>query len=210
MLRDGVTSAFEWRSAQQTSQGVRGACKRPDRESRSERRSLKRACACSAIQYSILPAGIGGTALQLKRSWLRGVAAAQGIAEGAVAVGFGSAYTPGARMAEIERMFRVASEGDASVHIHMRNNVAGLDSTIAAAASAKAKLHIVHVNSSGDTNLVAFLDHIQAARDKGQDVTTEAYPYGAGMTEIHRHFDNWSRGPKRSLCSAHSYPPASA
>jgi dihydroorotase len=108
----------------------------------------------------------------------------KGLAEGAVAVGFGSAYTPGATMGEIERMFRVAAEGGASVHIHMRNNVAGLDSTITAAASANAKLHVVHVNSSGDTNLVAFLEHIQAAREKGQDVTTEAYPYGAGMTEI--------------------------
>lgn len=51
-------------------------------------------------------------------------------------------------MAEIERMFRVAAEGNASAHIHMRNGVAGLDSTIAAAAAAKAKLHNVHVNSS--------------------------------------------------------------
>jgi dihydroorotase len=93
-------------------------------------------------------------------------------------------------------MFRVAAEGGASAHIHMRNEVAGLDSTIAAAASAKAKLHIVHVNSSGDTNLVAFLSRIQAARDGGQDVTTEAYPYGAGMTSIQAAlFDNWETWP---------------
>src|SRR5262249_16813942 len=80
--------------------------------------------------------------------------------------------------------------------IHMRNGVAGLDSTIAAAAAAHAKLHIVHVNSSGDTNLVAFLLRIQAARDRGQDVTTEAYPYGAGMTEIQSAlFDDWKTWP---------------
>jgi dihydroorotase len=78
----------------------------------------------------------------------------------------------------------------------MRNDVAGLDSTITAAANAKAKLHIVHVNSSSDTNLVAFLSHIQAARDRGQDVTTEAYPFGAGMTEIKSAiFDNWRTWP---------------
>jgi dihydroorotase len=99
-------------------------------------------------------------------------------------------------MAEIERMFRVAAEGGASAHIHMRNGIAGLDSTIAAAAAAKAKLHIVHVNSSGDTALAAFLAHIQAARDRGQDVTTEAYPYGAGMTEIQSAlFDDWKTWP---------------
>jgi N-acyl-D-aspartate/D-glutamate deacylase len=115
---------------------------------------------------------------------------------GAVAVGLGTAYTPGATMAEVERVFRVAAEAGASAHIHMRNGVAGLDSTIQAAASAGAKLHVVHVNSSGDTSLVAFLDRIQTARDGGQDVTTETYPYGAGMTELRSAlFDDWETWP---------------
>src|SRR3970282_1054907 len=78
----------------------------------------------------------------------------------------------------------VAAEGGASAHIHMRNGVAGLDSTIAAAAAARAKLHIVHGDSSGDTSPQESLSRVQAARTRGQDVTTEAYPYGAGMTEI--------------------------
>ncbi len=146
----------------------------------------------------LLPTGIGGSgsATEAQIAEMEGVLR-KGLAEGAVAVGFGSAYTPGATMAEIERMFRVAVEGGAVAHIHMRNSVAGLDSTIAAAASAKARLHVVHVNSSGDTNLVAFLDHIKAARDNGQDVTTEAYPYGAGMTEIGSAlFDDWARWPE--------------
>jgi dihydroorotase len=99
-------------------------------------------------------------------------------------------------MDEMERMFRVAAEAGASVHIHMRNGVAGLDSTIAAAKAAGAKLHIVHANSSGDTELTPFLARIQAAHDAGQDVTTEAYPYGAGMTEIQSAlFDAWESWP---------------
>jgi dihydroorotase len=99
-------------------------------------------------------------------------------------------------MAEIERMFRVAAQGNASAHIHMRGGVAGLDSTIAAASAAGAKLHIVHVNSSADSALDIFLQKIQAARDRGQDVTTEAYPYGAGMTEIQSAlFDDWKTWP---------------
>jgi len=54
----------------------------------------------------------------------------------------------------------------------------------------------VHVNSSGGNNLAAFLSAIQAARDAGQDVTTEAYPYGAGMTEIQSAlFDDWRTWP---------------
>jgi N-acyl-D-aspartate/D-glutamate deacylase len=144
-----------------------------------------------------LPAGIGGsgsateTQVTAMEEGLR-----TGLAQGAVAVGLGSAYTPGATMQEIERVFRVASAAGASAHIHMRNGPAGLDSTIAAARRAGAKLHIVHVNSSAGTDLPAFLAAIQAARDRGQDVSTEAYPYGAGMTEIQSAlFDDWRTWP---------------
>src|SRR6185503_16979255 len=81
-------------------------------------------------------------------------------------------------------------------HIHMRGGAAGLRETIAAAKSAGAPLHIVHVNSSAGDELDAFLAQIKAARDAGQDVTTEAYPYGAGMTEIQSAlFDDWAGWP---------------
>jgi dihydroorotase len=99
-------------------------------------------------------------------------------------------------MSEIERMFRVAAAGGASGHIHMRGGLAGLRETIAAAKSAGTSLHIVHVNSSADTEIEGFLAAIKAARDAGQDVTTEAYPYGAGMTEIQSAlFDDWATWP---------------
>jgi hypothetical protein len=78
----------------------------------------------------------------------------------------------------------------------MRGGLEGLRETIAAAASARAPLHIVHVNSSADSEIDAFLAAIKAARDAGQDVTTEAYPYGAGMTEIQSAlFDDWQSWP---------------
>jgi dihydroorotase len=145
----------------------------------------------------LLPAGIGGsgsaneTQMAAMEAILR-----EGLAQGAVAMGFGSAYTPGAPISEIERMFRVAAAGGVSAHIHMRGGLAGLQETIAAAKSAGAPLHIVHVNSSADTELPEFLAAIKAARDSGQDVTTEAYPYGAGMTEIQSAlFDDWKTWP---------------
>ena len=145
----------------------------------------------------LLPAGVGGSgsASDAQQAEMEAILR-RGLAEGAVAVGFGSAYTPGANMAEIERMFRVAGGGNASAHIHMRGGIAGLDSTIAAAKAGGAKLHFVHINSSADTLLPAFLEHITAARDAGQDVTVEAYPYGAGMTEITSAlFDDWRTWP---------------
>lgn len=145
----------------------------------------------------IVPAGRGGSgslsAEQLAEMERR---IREGLDRGAVAVGFGSAYTPGADMAELERMFAVAAERGAAVHIHMRNGPAGLDSTIAAAGRAGAPLHIVHVNSSAGDDLDAFLDRIRRAQEGGQDVTTETYPYGAGMTEIQSAlFDDWESWP---------------
>jgi dihydroorotase len=94
-------------------------------------------------------------------------------------------------------MFLVAAAAGASAHIHMRGGVAGLAETIAAARSAGVSLHVVHVNSSAGDDLAAFLSAIEAARAAGQDVTTEAYPYGAGMTEIQSAlFDDWKTWPE--------------
>jgi N-acyl-D-aspartate/D-glutamate deacylase len=52
------------------------------------------------------------------------------------------------------------------------------------AAETDAPLHVVHINSAGLTDTPAMLGLISDARARGQDVTTEAYPYDAGMTEI--------------------------
>jgi len=99
-------------------------------------------------------------------------------------------------MSEFERMFRVAAEGGASSHIHMRGGLEGLHETIAAARTAGAPLHVVHVNSVARDGIDEFLGAIQAARDAGQDVTTEAYPYSAGMPEIQSAlFDDWESWP---------------
>jgi N-acyl-D-aspartate/D-glutamate deacylase len=140
-----------------------------------------------------LPAGIGGSATATEKQLdeiERDIR--EGIMQGAVAVGFGSAYTPGATMGEVERMFRVAGENGVSAHIHMRNGLAGLDSTISAASRAGAPLHIVHANSSAGGRINEFLSTIEVAQASGQDVTTEAYPYSAGMTRIESAlFDNW-------------------
>lgn len=199
MVRDGVTSAFElevgtadvaaWYAAREGGQRVNYGVAVGHIPARMR--------VLGDPGTGILPAGIGGSgsATEEQQQEMEAILR-DGLAEGAVAVGFGSAYTPGATMAEIERMFRVAAEGGATAHIHMRGGIAGLHETIAAAASAGASLHVVHVNSSGGNDLDAFLAAIQAARDGGQDVTTEAYPYGAGMTEIQSAlYDDWETWP---------------
>lgn len=195
MVRDGVTSAFElevgtadvaaWYDAREGGQLVNYGVAVGHIPARMR--------VLGDPGTGLLPAGIGGsgTATEDQLAAIERILR-DGLAQGAVAVGFGSAYTPGAPMAEIERMFRVAADGGAAVHIHMRGGVPGLHETIEAAASAGASLHVVHVNSSAGNDLPAFLAAIQAARDAGQDVTTEAYPYGAGMTEIQSAlYDDW-------------------
>lgn len=141
----------------------------------------------------LLPSGVGGSATatpEQVNQIAQGIR--EGLTQGAVAVGFGSAYTPGAEMSEIESGFAVAGEFGASVHIHIRGGVAGLDSTMAAAARAGAPLHIVHLNSVSGTDLQTFIDRIQTAQDARVDITTETYPYGAGMTSIQSAlFDDW-------------------
>jgi N-acyl-D-aspartate/D-glutamate deacylase len=115
-----------------------------------------------------------------------------GLKRGAVAVGLGIQYTPLASHWEILEMFRVAKRYDASVHVHMRNagvlepasSVQALEEVIAAATITGASLHVVHISSTGGANTLKLLQMIGEARARNLDVTTECYPYLAGMTDI--------------------------
>ncbi len=107
-----------------------------------------------------------------------------GLREGAVDIGAGFPYTPAATRDELLAVFRVAAKTKTPIHVHIRPGIAGLKEVLALAAETHAPLHVVHVNSVGLAETPALLDLIAAARARGQDVTTEAYPYDAGMTEI--------------------------
>jgi len=53
-------------------------------------------------------------------------------------------------------------------------------------------LHIVHMNSSADEMARTTLEMIRGARERGIDITTEAYPYTASSTRIESAlFDSW-------------------
>ena len=116
----------------------------------------------------------------------------EGLNQGAVAVGFGIAYTPAATVEEFEAMLHVASQYNASAHIHVREGLNGLREAITGAANTGTALHVVHANSSGAEQMTEFLAIIEEARAAGQDVTTEAYPYSASQTYIESAlFDDW-------------------
>ncbi len=118
-----------------------------------------------------------------------------GLEQGAVGVGFGIVYTPGITAEELRAGFAAAARANASAHVHIRaehGDLENLDEVFTAAEETGAALHIVHINSSGRDRALEYLERIQAARDRGIDVTTECYPYNRGSTAIDSHqFDDW-------------------
>ena len=111
---------------------------------------------------------------------------------GALGVGMGIQYVPGATRLEVIDMFRTAAERKLPVYTHMRSfgriepgsAIEATEEVIGAAAITGAPLHIVHVNSTCLRDTLECLSMIAGARARGLDVTTEAYPYTAGMTAI--------------------------
>jgi N-acyl-D-aspartate/D-glutamate deacylase len=111
---------------------------------------------------------------------------------GGLAVGMGIQYTPGATRLEVIDMFRLAAERRLPVYTHVRSTgrvepgsaVEAISEVIGAAAITGASLHIVHINSSCLHDSLECLSMVEGARARGLDVTTEAYPYIAGMTSV--------------------------
>ena len=111
---------------------------------------------------------------------------------GALGIGMGIQYTPGATRLEVIDMFRLAAERKVPVYTHMRSfgrtepgsAIESTEEVIGAAAISGAALHIVHINSTCLLDSLECLSLIEGARARGLDVTTEAYPYIAGMTYI--------------------------
>lgn len=111
---------------------------------------------------------------------------------GALGIGMGIAYAPGATRLEVIDVFRIAAKRKLPVYTHMRSAghvepgsaIESTEEVIGAAAISGASLHIVHINSTCLKDSMECLSLIEGARAHGIDVTTEAYPYIAGMTAI--------------------------
>ena len=88
-------------------------------------------------------------------------------------------------------MFQLAAEKKTALYVHMRNGgpvepgvIDALQEVIADAAATGAAVHVVHITSMGLRETPLCLEMIDGARRRGLDITTEAYPYTAGMTDI--------------------------
>ena len=120
-----------------------------------------------------------------------------GLQEGALGLGFGITYTPGASRLEIMRLFQLAERRGVATYVHLRAEdsggiLGGFQEVIALAASTGASVHIVHLNSSADEEARVAMEMIRGAVSRGLDITTESYPYTAGSTAIESaYFDSW-------------------
>jgi N-acyl-D-aspartate/D-glutamate deacylase len=111
---------------------------------------------------------------------------------GALGVGMGIQYTPGATRLEIIQIFRLAATRGVPVFTHVRSfgrvepgsSIEAVSEVIGAAAVTGASLQIEHINSSCIADALECLSMVAGARARGLDVTTEAYPYIAGFTNI--------------------------
>jgi dihydroorotase len=115
----------------------------------------------------------------------------RGLDDGALGIGVGIAYVPLATRAEILELFGLAAERKTAVYVHIRNGgpvepgvIDALQEVIADAAATGASLHVVHITSMGLRETALCLQMIRGARRSGLDVTTEMYPYTAGMTDL--------------------------
>jgi N-acyl-D-aspartate/D-glutamate deacylase len=115
-----------------------------------------------------------------------------GLDRGALAVGLAIQYTAAASRWEVLEVFREAARARASLHVHLRSfgatepagSTAALEEVVAASAVTGAALHVVHLHSTSTGHTARNLRIIEEARSRGLDVTTECYPYTAGMTDI--------------------------
>ena len=138
----------------------------------------------------------------------------RGLAQGALGVGFGLQYTPGASRWEVLEMFREAAAARVPAFVHVRafgpsepgGSVESFMEVIGAAAVTGAPLHIVHLNSMSLSETPKTLRLIADARARGLDVTTEAYPYSAGMTEIKSTLLDQFEGAPDSILSKLQWP----
>ncbi len=127
-----------------------------------------------------------------------------GLDAGGLGVGMGLQYTPAATKYEVLEAFRSAARRHSPVFVHTRSwgdtdpgsSVESYMEVIAASAITGAPVHIVHLNSTSVAATPRTLAMIAEARQRGVDVSAEAYPYVAGMTELASPLlDRYANGP---------------
>src|SRR5262249_18677068 len=114
------------------------------------------------------------------------------LADGALGIGVLLGYAPAASPQEYLRVAGLAAQSGVATFTHARDLVEMVPATLAdgaeeivrAAGETGAHMHYCHINSTSHRHIDRVLDLVGRAQAAGSRVTTEAYPYGSGMTGI--------------------------
>ena len=107
------------------------------------------------------------------------------LSQGGIGIGVPIGYLPKTNPKEMYRVFQLAGKMNVLVFTHVRDpDIISIQEVIANAILTHVPLHIVHINSMTLSNIQLGLDMVDAAQQKGFDITTELYPYTAGSTSL--------------------------
>src|SRR5689334_15916681 len=125
---------------------------------------------------------------------------AQAMQQGALGISTALIYPPGfyAKTDELIELAKVAAQYGGIYASHMRseglNEVAAVREALRIGQEAHLPVEIFHLKVSGKSRAGKMIDivrMIQAARDSGQDVTADMYPYVAGATALASALPPW-------------------
>jgi len=117
----------------------------------------------------------------------------QAMREGAIGLASGLIYPPNmfAKTEELIELAKVAARYGGIYATHIRgegaHGIQAIDEAIEISEKASLPAHIFHFKMDGQANWGRMGDqvmHIQAARDRGVDITADQYPYIASMTGL--------------------------
>jgi len=114
------------------------------------------------------------------------------LANGALGIGVLLGYAPAASPAEYLQVAALAAEAGLPAFTHARDLIEmvpgavidGAEEIVRAAGQTGAHMHYCHINSTSQRHIDRVLTLVGRAQAAGSPISTEAYPYGSGMTGI--------------------------
>ncbi len=114
------------------------------------------------------------------------------LADGAIGIGVLIGYAPGTDPDEYLQVAALAAEAGVPTFTHARDLaelapaalIDGAEEIVRAAGETGAHMHYCHINSTSLRHIDRVQDLVGRAQAAGSRISTEAYPYGAGMTGI--------------------------
>jgi cytosine/adenosine deaminase-related metal-dependent hydrolase len=138
------------------------------------------------------------------------------LADGALGIGVLLGYAPAASPGEYLGVAALAARAGVPTFTHARDLIElvpetlidGAEEIVRAADQTGAHMHYCHVNSTSQRHVDRVLSVVSRAQAAGARVSTEAYPYGSGMTAIGAAFLAPDRLAERGLVpSSLTYAP---